>query len=105
MSSSPGSRYAAAVNSPEVVEPRDHVAGWRGGGWKSWLVGIVIALGLWWVDVALTHPPFPAPLNLRLSFPVGVPGRGEAIVATGTVGRGDFLFATYQNERTVVLTY
>src|SRR5687768_585453 len=87
LSSVPGSRHAAAVKSPETVELPDNVRGWRSIRWKSWLMGIVTVLGLWWIDVALTKPPFPSPLNLRLSFPVGVPGRGEAILATGTVDR------------------
>ncbi len=51
------------------------------------------------------HPPMPAALTLKLTFPRGIAGETEPLVCTGQFREGDVLVVTYVDETTAVIRY
>src|SRR4051794_25923067 len=71
----------------------------------TWIVFAVLLVGLSVWDIARIHPPLPSPLIFQLTLARGEPKRAEPIVASGVMGRGDFLVIAYRDATTVTFVY
>ena len=71
------------------------------GGLAGCLTFVALLVSLW----GRCFPPVEAPLSLTITFPAGVPERGEPLITTGSAGDADFLAVRYVDENTAVLVY
>jgi hypothetical protein len=71
----------------------------------TWVFAAAIALLLITRDVVRTYPPLPRELTFYLTLPIGNPQHPDPIVATGWVGKGDFLLVSYGSAQTATFFY
>jgi hypothetical protein len=79
-------------------------AGQHGAQWLSRGTGLLVFIAML-VSMVASLYPVPKLLRLHVSFPSGIPGRGEPLVTSGTPGNADFLAVRYIDASNAVLVH